>query len=119
MNFQIFEINNQKIAKVMVEQVVITNAQEALGVIANAYYQEATSIIIEERQLDSNFFDLRSKLAGEVLQKCANYQMKLAIIGEFEKFKSESLQAFIVECNRGRSVFFVADTETAISKITS
>ncbi len=119
MNFQMFEINNQKIAKVMAEQVVITNAQEALDLIANAYYQEATGIIIEERQLDFSFFDLRSGLAGELLQKCANYQMKLAVIGEFEKFKSESLQAFILECNRGRAVSFVADTETAISKITS
>ena len=43
--------------------------------------------------------------------------VKLAIIGEFEKYKSESLKAFIRESNQGKQVFFVSDRDTAIAKI--
>jgi hypothetical protein len=43
--------------------------------------------------------------------------MKLAIVGDFEKFGSNSLNALIVESNRGKQVFFVPDVETAIVKL--
>jgi hypothetical protein len=114
---KILEINNQKIAEVMAEEVVVNDTQDALDMMANADYQGAKRIIMEEKHLNRDFFDLRTGLAGEILQKYSNYRMKLAVIGEFEKFKSNSLNAFIVECNRGNSVFFVPDKRTAISKI--
>jgi len=41
----------------------------------------------------------------------------LAIIGDFEKFSSKALNAFIVECNRGNEIFFVSDIKTAIKKL--
>ncbi len=118
MDFQLIEMHQQRIAKVVAEQVVVSTPRDALEMIANASYQQATGIIVEEQHLAPGFFDLRSGLAGELLQKCANYQVKLAVVGEFEEFKSQSLQAFMAECNRGTAVFFVADTEAAIARIT-
>jgi len=43
---------------------------------ANADYQGAKRIIMEEKHLNSDFFDLRSGMAGEILQKYSNYKMK-------------------------------------------
>jgi hypothetical protein len=85
---------------------------------ANVAHQGSRSIIIHEWNLKEDFFDLSSGVAGEILQKFSNYRMKLAIIGEFGKLKSKSLQAFIIESNRGNLIFFVPDMQTAINKLT-
>ena len=117
MELKIFEVNQQKIAETISDGVVIKDTQDALDIMANADYQGARSIIVYEQHLKPEFFALQTGLAGEILQKYANYKMKLAVVGEFEKFKSNSLQAFIVESNRGELAFFVPDRETAIAKI--
>ncbi|MBU1101276.1 MAG: DUF4180 domain-containing protein [Bacteroidetes bacterium] len=57
--------------------------------------------------------ETQSGLAGEILQKCINYRLKIAIVGDFEKYKSKSLQALIIESNRGNQFFFVADAAKA------
>ena len=117
MELNILEVKQQKIAEVISDEIVINDIQDALDVIANANYLGAESVILCEKHLNPEFFELRTRLAGEILQKCANYHMKLAVMGEFGKFKSQSLQAFIVESNRGNLAFFVPDRETAIAKI--
>jgi hypothetical protein len=45
------------------------------------------------------------------LQKAANYRLKFAVLGDVSAHvcASDALRDFVVECNRGRSIFFVAD----------
>ncbi len=115
----IFEVNRQVIAEPDTKQMVIDEPQDALDLMANASYQGAGSVILYETSLNPAFFDLRSGLAGEVMLKFTNYRMKLAVIGEFKKYQSKSLQAFIAESNRGNQFYFVPDRETAIAKLTA
>jgi hypothetical protein len=77
----------------------------------------ARGIILQERHVNSAFFDLRTGLAGEILQKFSNYRVKHVIIGDFKHYDSKSLDAFILENNRGNLAFFVPDLETVIAKI--
>jgi hypothetical protein len=100
------------------EAAIIHNVSEALDLMAKAYYSNVEAIILSAHHFASEFYDLRSGLAGEILQKFSNYTMKLAIVGQFEKFGSKNLQAFIAECNRGQQVFFVPDRETAVASLT-
>jgi hypothetical protein len=37
--------------------------------------------VLDERQLSDAFFDLSSGFAGELLQKCSNYQLRIAVVG--------------------------------------
>jgi hypothetical protein len=37
-------------------------------------------LLLDESQLGADFFDLRTGLAGEVLQKFTNYRVRLAIV---------------------------------------
>jgi len=113
----IFEVNRQVIAEPDTKLMVIDEPQDALDLMANSSYQGAGSIILYETNLNPAFFDLRSGLAGEVMLKFTNYRMKLAVIGEFEKYQSKSLQALIAESNRGNQFFFVPDREAAIHKL--
>ncbi len=119
MELSYFKSSGFEIAELMSEKKVIMTTQDALDIMANAQYQGASHIIIYEKQLNPDFFDLRTGLAGDILQKFSNYQMKLLIIGEFTKFKSKSLAAFIAESNRVKQVVFVADKEAALEKIAS
>ena len=84
----------------------------------NCHYQGSDSLIIHERNLPAEFFDLKTGLAGDILQKFSTYQGRLAIIDDFTKYESKSLNDFIYESNKGRRINFVAtlaEAETALA----
>jgi len=117
MELQLFETASGSVAVLIGEKSVINTIRDALDMMGHADYIGARSIIIYEHQLAKEFFNLRSGFAGEILQKFSNYQMKLAIVGDFDRYESNALQAFIFECNRGKGIFFVKDKTEAIEKL--
>jgi hypothetical protein len=106
-------IHNEKIAELISENIEIKEIQDALDVMANSRYYGAGSLIIHEHQIIPEFFDLRTGIAGEILQKFSNYRMKLAIVGDFSRFQSKSLHDFIRESNKRGTICFVSTTEEA------
>jgi hypothetical protein len=60
------------------------------------------------------FFDIKSGIAGEILQKFSTYRIRLAIVGDFSKYTSKSLNDFIFESNNGRHINFVSTYSEAI-----
>ena len=117
MTFKIHEIENGAIAELIGESVQVNTIQDALDLIGNASYQEARNVVVFTHQLNPDFFELKTRLAGEILQKVVNYQMRMAIVGVFTDVKSESLKAFITESNRGNHVFFVGSPEQALERL--
>lgn len=118
MNITMMEVNGTKIARVMHEEVQITDVQSALDLMATIQYETGCNrIILDKEALSEEFFDLRTRLAGDILQKFTNYQVKLAIIGDFSGYTSKSLKDFIYESNHGKSVFFQATEEEAARKL--
>lgn len=117
MDLTLLEISGTTIAEVVAEGVVVATPQDGLDLIGNAWYLGAEHVLIAAEHLHPDFFDLRTGLAGEVLQKASNYRMRLTIIGDFEGVTSRSLQAFIAESNRGGLVAFVADREEAVKGV--
>ena len=79
--------------------------------------QDVNELIVHERNVAPAFFDLRTGLAGETLQKCSNYGLRLALVGDFGRYPSASLQAFIRESNRGRVVCFVNTVDEALDAL--
>ena len=90
--------------------VKINTTSDALDLIANS---GTSQIILWQESLSPNFFDLKTGLAGEIMQKLVNYQVKWALVGNFENIPSKSLKAFILECNRGNTLFFAKDLREA------
>lgn len=117
MDLKLTETNGATVAEPVSNDAVIATVREALDLIATAGWQGATHVLLHEAHLAPAFFDLRSGLAGEILQKATNYGMGVLIVGDFAAHPSESLQAFIRESNRGRQVAFVADREAALRKV--
>ncbi|HWR72074.1 MAG TPA: DUF4180 domain-containing protein [Nitrospirota bacterium] len=118
MEQRIIEVNDQHIVEYISGEIEIRSAQDALDLMADAGSRGIRDLIVHEKNIIPDFFDLRTGLAGEILQKFSNYDMRLSIVGDFSKHNSKSLAAFIAECNRGIRVFFVPDTDTAARKLT-
>lgn len=117
MELNIIKKGSIKIAKLSSSKTMLTSVQDAIDLLGNASYQGADGVIVEEPNFNPNFFDLKTGIAWEILQKYTNYRMKFAIVGDFKKYQSKALNAFIVECNRGNYIFFVSDLDSAIERI--
>ena len=115
MNIEITEYKGQTLAEVT--GIPIQSPQEALELLINCAYQGAEKIIIHADQLMPDFFDLKTGIAGEILQKVSTYQLRLAIVGDFSQYSSKSLQDFIFESNKVGRVNFVASVEEAKEKL--
>lgn len=108
---------NQLIAELTDGSVIINYVQDAVDLLGELGEQDCSRIIIKEGNLHKDFFDLKTGLAGEILQKFSNYHVSLAIVGDFSKFQSKSLKDFIRESNRGNAIFFVDNKDAAIKKL--
>ena len=104
--------------EIISDEVLINAEQDALDLMVDIGYQfECTKIILHKENIREDFFDLKTGLAGAVLQKFSNYQVQLAIIGEFNSHKSKSLDDFIFESNRNGQVLFVEDIPAALKAL--
>jgi hypothetical protein len=109
--------NKNLIAELADANFLIKQPQDILDIFGDLMSRDCDRIIIHERNLHADFFDLKTRLAGEVLQKFSNYRVKLAIVGDFTKYQSKSLQDFIFESNKSNFVFFTDNIESAIQKL--
>ena len=110
--------NGKGIAIIQSNEVLITDVQSALDIMATVQYEtNCYRMIINKSAICEDFFHLRTKLAGEILQKYINYHVKVAIVGDFSAYTSKSLKDFIYETNRGKDVFFLPDEEQAIERL--
>lgn len=117
MNIQSHKINEIEIAEIISDKLLIQNTEDALDLLGNAYYQGFDKIIIYQKNLTPGFFNLKNKMAGDILQKFSNYRVHLVIIGDFSTFTSQSLKDFIYESNKGNHVNFVGTLNDALNSL--
>ncbi|WP_342331222.1 DUF4180 domain-containing protein [Pedobacter sp. FW305-3-2-15-E-R2A2] len=116
MNIVTHEKGVIKVAELISDQILIGNVEDGLQLMGDLYYQGYDKIIIYETNITPDFFDLKTRLAGEVLQKFSNYRVQLAIIGEFSKYPRKSIRDFIYESNKGKIVNFLPTVAAAKDK---
>lgn len=117
MEIKTHEINHTKIAEIIADGIILKTTEDGLDLLGNLYYQGYYKIIIQEKNITPEFFDLKSRIAGDILQKFAQYRMPLIIVGDFSKFESKSLNDFIYESNTGKHVNFVSSISDALHGI--
>jgi len=120
MNITTIKKNDVDIAIVTSDEILITDVQSALDLMVTVKFEaECNRIVLNKSAICEDFFNLRTHLAGEILQKFINYRMKLAIVGDFSVYSSKSLKDFIYEVNKGKDIFFSADENQAIEKLST
>lgn len=114
MHITLHSINNIKIGEITSDKVILKTTEDGLTLLGDLYYQGYDKIILHEKNITPQFFDLKTGIAGEILQKFAQYRIPLAIVGDFSKYTSNSLKDFIFESNKGKFISFVSTREEAI-----
>jgi hypothetical protein len=117
MKIETHTLNNIKIAEVLSEDMILQTADDGLDLLGNLYYQDFDRIVLYEKSIAPDFFDLKSGLAGEALQKFSTYRVRLAIVGDFGQHPSESLKDFIYESNKAGYVNFVSSAAEAFERL--
>lgn len=97
-------LKNNTIAYLISDQVLVTTEQDILDLIGENEFRD---IILHDHNFPPAFFDISTKMLGNVLQKLTNYRVRLAIIGDFDKYPSSVLTSFITESNRHKKYLFV------------
>lgn len=95
----------------------ISGPEDLLDLMADARYNDSDSLVIYSKDLHPDFFDLKTRVAGEILQKFSNYRMKLSIVGDYSNISSKALNDFIRESNRTGIITFVSSLKEAISRL--
>ncbi|MET4084112.1 hypothetical protein ABIB40_004086 [Pedobacter sp. UYP30] len=111
MNIETHNGNNIKIAEIISEEIILRTTEDGLQLLGDLYYQGFDRIIIHEKNITPDFFDLKNGIAGDILQKFAQYRMQLTIVGDFSKYTSKSLKDFIYESNKGNQINFLSSTK--------
>lgn len=117
MEIKTHHFNNAKIAEVISDGIIINSAQDGLDLLGNIYYQDFDKVIIYEKNITPEFFDLKTKIAGDILQKFSNYRVRLAIVGDFSKYESKSIKDFIFGSNQTKHIHFVENIAEALEKL--
>ena len=99
-------------------EIIIKDTQTAIDFTMSIRYEtNCSKIAINKEAIIEDFFILSKGIAGEILQKFINYQIKFAIIGDYSKYTSKPLKDFIYESNKGKDIFFVSNEDEAIEML--
>lgn len=95
------------------EAPVLAVEAQCLDVIGALYGSGADLVVFEVGQLAPAFFELRTGLAGAILQKFQNYGLRVAILGDIAAYTAASpaLADFVRETTRRGEVLFLADAD--------
>ncbi len=116
MELRIHENKPGKIAELKPGLNLLKDLDDFVDLLGNASYLGADLILINKNDLPRDFFDLKTGIAGEILQKFSNYNQRLAVIGDFSGIESKSLKDFIRESNRTGRILFMENKEMALER---
>lgn len=108
MTIQKIDLGHNTVDYIISEEVLLRKEQDALDLMGEV---QSDYLIVHDYNFDPEAFDISTKILGDVLQKFANYRVKLAVIGDFEKYPSNILKDFIRESNRHGDYIFVPDLD--------
>lgn len=117
MELTFLENNGNSIAIAKSENIIISETQDVLDLMADCHYNQARSLIVYKHNITPDFFDLKTGIAGEILQKFSTYDFRLAIVGNFSGITSKSLRDFIYESNKLKRINFVGSIEEAMAAL--
>lgn len=108
-----YELHGVRILECAADGSRLQTYRDAVDLVGKSFENRATLIVIPVECLDDEFFQLKTRIAGELIQKFVQYRRRLAIVGDISRHLAESsaLRAFVAESNRGKDVWFLASRE--------
>ena len=103
MNYRVIKKDGKRYIEYAAQETPIRTEQHALDLITACFENETNQVMIHAQALAEDFFSLRTGLAGSVVQKFGNYQIKVAVVlPDLQKVKGK-FREFVAEANKGNS----------------
>ncbi len=108
-----YELHGTTILECDPEGAPLRNDRDAADLLNQAFNCGARVIAIPTTRLSEDFFRLKTRIAGEIVQKFVSYRRRLAIVGDIARHESDStaFRDFVIEANRGDQIWFVENFE--------
>ena len=110
---KLYELHGVRVLECVPDGTKLQTYNDAVDLVGKAFENRATLIVIPVECLGNEFFQLKTRIAGELIQKFVQYRRHLVIVGDISGFLAESsaLRAFVAESNRGKEVWFLASRD--------
>jgi hypothetical protein len=119
MSGSFLDLNEIQVYEVPAHGSELRTGQDAVDLMSAASERRAVFIAIPVERLGDDFFDLRTRVAGEITQKFVIYGARVAIVGDISQriAASKSLAAFVNESNRGHDLWFVDNLQALANRL--
>lgn len=122
MSDQLHDFHGFRVLECSTDRPQPTGDRDVVDFIGLAGQEDAQWVALDAGWLGDGFFRLKTRLAGEILQKFITYSLRVAIVGDISRHVAESaaLRDFVYECNRGVQIWFVptlADLEQRLREV--
>ncbi len=101
MNYQIRELESEKYIELMSSTEPLSTENDTLDLISLCWEHETNALMIHYAALSEDFFKLKTKLAGNMIQKFTNYGIKAAAIISQETIQTGRFKEMAMETNKG------------------
>lgn len=94
---------------------LIRNTGEINDLLSSLYNANTDKVLLHSPNLPESFFDVSSKVAGDILQKFSNYNVRAAIVMDNNTQTSSKFDELRTDLNTGGRIHFFDTRDEAIS----
>lgn len=113
MDYKVIEKNQKKYIEFASGKTPLRSEQDAVEMISLCYEYDTWLFMIHDAILPDDFFKLKTGLAGHILQKFANYRVKVAVILSDAQRIQGKFKELVAETNKGNDFRVFNSTDEA------
>ena len=113
MNYEVIKKENLVYIVCSNNEEPLRREEEATDYISKCWENDTNYLVFYDKALSDDFFNLKTRLAGMVLQKFMNYKIKVAVIIENEDRLNDRFREMILESNKGNDFRIFKDITEA------
>ena len=89
---KIYELHGVRVLECVPDGTTLRTYQDAVDLIGKTFENRATLIVIPVECLEDEFFQLKTRIAGELIQKFVQYRRRLVIVGDISRHLAEQFR---------------------------
>lgn len=113
MSYRVIEKANKKYIECASIEAQLNTEQDAIELIGACFENNTNLLMFHDEALSEDFFKIRTGLAGKVLQKFADYHVKVAVIITNEQKIKGKFKEVLAESNKGNDFRTFSNIEEA------
>lgn len=113
MNYKIIDLNDKKYIELFSATTPLSTENDALDLLSLCWEHEACALMIHYEALSEDFFKLKTKVAGNIIQKFINYNLKSVAVIPDEIIQKGRFREMALEVNKGNHFRMYGNKEEA------